>query len=218
MSRIVLLPGYGENAERAFRELRPYLPEKQKIHVDFRPVLKKTPLWEMNGAAFAKKLIQHYQIQPDDVLLGHSMGGYFSYHIHLQQGNPTGMLCSFSNPAKVIHMTPYPVLTPVLAISGISKSDWAKNYIGQRIKGRNIEKIMLEVMDNFKTFSNEELFKLSLITLEKAPVSPKKVLRIHAKDDRVVRTPDEHYEQVQGGHFCLNLHPEETAAALQPLW
>jgi hypothetical protein len=39
-------------------------------------------------------------------------------------------------------------------------------------------------------------------------------LRIHDKADRIVAFPDEPYIQVSGGHFCLNLYPNETLMKL----
>ena len=35
-------------------------------------------------------------------------------------------------------------------------------------------------------------------------------LRIHDINDRIIAPPDENYIQTRGGHFCLNLYPEET--------
>jgi hypothetical protein len=207
--RIFLLPGYGEDAPRAFRELAPFLNDFELIPVDFRPVLRKTMLWEMTGENFAKNLIRYYKIKEQDLLVGHSMGGYFSYQIREIAGNEICMLGSFSDPGKVIHMTPIPVLTPVMAVSGLMKTPFAKDFLKKRIQGKPFEEVMLEVVDNFKTYGNDELFKLSLMTLEnKKKSNLPNPLRLHDKSDRVVRQPDEEHILVPGGHFTLNLHPE----------
>ena len=75
----------------------------------------------------------------------------------------------------------------------------------------------MEVMGHFKDFTNEELFKLSwILTYDEKPISGlPNPLRIHAKDDRVVRTPDEPYVEVKGGHFPIDLDIEGVVAAMK---
>jgi hypothetical protein len=214
--KVFLLPGYGED-HRAFRQLAPYLKDVELVPVDFRSVLGKLSVFSMSSDKLAKKLVQHYHIRERDQLVGHSMGGYISYQIRELQGNDICMIGSFSDPGKIIHLVPdWPVMTPVFAGTGLSKTKRAQEYLRKRVAGRAFEHAMMEVVENFKTFRNEELLKLSLLTLEKKPGSTlPNPLRIHADDDRTVRPPDEHYQKVEGGHFCLNLHPEQVFNAME---
>lgn len=214
--KIYLIPGYGEDY-KAFRQLAPFLEGFELIPVDYRDVLGKLPLWNVSSRRLAKQIASHYGIGEKDKLVGHSMGGYVSFQLRELQGNDICMIGSFSDPGKIVHMVPNaPLMTPVFAGTGLSKTDWAKDYLRKRVAGRPFEGPMMEVVDNFKTFRNEELLKLSLLTLEKKRDSGlPNPLRIHADDDRTVRPPDEHYHKVRGGHFCLNLHPDEVYNSMQ---
>jgi pimeloyl-ACP methyl ester carboxylesterase len=214
--RIFLLPGYGED-HRAFRQLAPYLGAFELIPVDYRAVLSKLSVFSMSSEKLAKMLVSHYHIRERDLLAGHSMGGYLSFHIRELQGNRICMIGSFSDPGKIVHLVPdWPVLTPVFAGTGFSKTKTARRFLQKKVAGRDFEQAMMEVVDNFRTFSNEELLKLSLLTLEKKPFSQlPNPLRIHADNDRTVRPPDESYHKVEGGHFCLNLYPEQVFNAME---
>lgn len=214
--RIFLLPGYGED-HRAFRQLAPYLDSFDLIPVDFRTVLGKLSVFSMSSEKFAKLLVSHYHIRDKDLLVGHSMGGYISFQIRELQGNSIAMIGSFSDPGKIVHLVPdWPILTPVFAGTGFSKTQAAKDFLRKKVAGKEFEHAMMEVVDNFRTFRNEELLKLSLLTLEKKPTSQlPNPLRIHADNDRTVRPPDEIYHKVDGGHFCLNLYPEQVFNAME---
>jgi len=212
--RLILFPGYGEDA-RAFEQLLPFLQDFDIVHVDYRQVLPKIPFTKTNSHHIARLLIAHYRISPFDRLVGHSMGGYFSCRIREIMGNDICMIGSFSDPARIIHTTPVPHLTPLFVATGFSKSIMARQYLQKRVAGKPHEAVMMGVVDNFRTFRNQDLAKLALITLEKKrPSKYPNPLRIHAEDDRVVRPPDEDFVKVPGGHFCINLYPKEVADAM----
>lgn len=214
-ARILLLPGYGED-QRAFQDLSPYLRDFELVHVDYRPVLADIPITAMNSRSMARQIVKKYKVTPSDKLVGHSMGGYFSFHMREILGNEICMIGSFCDPGKIIHLTPIRQLTPLMAATGLSKTRAARNYIHSRVIGKPHEKTMMEVVDNFRSFRNMELAKLSLVTLEKKSYSQlPNPLRIHADNDRVVRPPDEGYIRTPGGHFNLNLYPEKVYEAMQ---
>jgi hypothetical protein len=214
--KIFLLPGYGAN-ERSFRHIRPFLAGHSMVDIDYRPVLQNMPLLGFSGRKLAKKLISTYNIRREDKLIGHSMGGYLSYHIRQIQGNKICMIASFSDPSRVIHLFDLPYLTPLLAGTGFSKTGLAKKYLQSQVAGKPYAFELMEIADNFSTFSNGDLYKMTLMTLEKdqseGDACP---LRIHSKEDRVVRPPNEPYIEVEGGHFCLNLFPEMVVEAMRP--
>ena len=213
-SRIFFLPGYGEHKE-VFNELAPMIHGYELKFIDYRMILSQVPVWKVNGREIAQLLVRHYGIREGDKLIGHSMGGYFSFLIREALGNDICMISSFSDPGKVIHMLPNPYFTPLLAVSGITKMPWAKNYMYRKVRGKAVERPMMNVIDGFKNFSNEDLFKLALITLEPKPVSIlPNPLRLHAKDDKVVRIPDEPFVEVTGGHFPLNIVPGDIIKEL----
>lgn len=214
--RLFLIPGFGED-QQAFRQLAPYLADFELIYVDHRPVLDKILLFKMSSRRYAKHIAQHYGIRENDKIIGHSMGGYLAFQMREMFGNEICMIGAFSDPAKIIHLVPnLPLMTPIITASGFTKTEMARNYLQKKVAGKQIEQPLLEVLDNFKTFSNEQLFKLSLLTLEKKRESKlPNPLRIHAKDDSTIRYPYEPYEEVKGGHFCLNLYPEQVYQKMQ---
>ena len=217
ISRIFLLPGFGENSTM-YDPLLPYLGDYEVIHVDYRKVLPQISLFNIQGIEVVKKIIQHYRILPEDKLIGHSTGGYFAFLIREIQQNEICMIGGFSDTnAKIVHFTPYPFITPFLSITGLIKSPLTKNYMLSKVKGRDVEKPLMEVMGHFKDFSNEDLFKLSwILTYDEKPISVlPNPLRIHAKDDRVVRKPDEPFVEVKGGHFPIDLDLENVVKAMK---
>jgi hypothetical protein len=71
-------------------------------------------------------------------------------------------------------------------------------------------------MDNFDHFTDNELGLMIEMNYQKKINSTlPNPLRIHDKADRIVAFPDEDFVQVKGGHFCLNLYPAETYAAMK---
>ncbi len=215
MSRIIFLPGFGEDAY-AFDELKVFFTKDALVDVDYRPVLKKFTFPFISPRIFAKNLIKVYKIHPHDKLIGHSMGGYFAYHIREIQGNEICMIGSFSNPAKIRHAVPkLPRATSIFNLTGFVKSDYVKNYLLSKNKNEEIKKILRKTLDNFDTFSNIELAKMNeMCFFPEVHSSKPNPLRLHDIQDRVVEPPDEHYIQIGGGHFLLNIEPKACYDAM----
>jgi hypothetical protein len=214
--RLFLLPGFGEDTF-CFNELIPLIKDYEFVHVDYRPALNKFIFPVITCKQFCKRLIEQYDITENDRLIGHSMGGYFSYQVRELTGSPVCMIAAFNDPGKVLHLTPqFPRFTQLVAMSGFIKSPLLKKYLLDRISDENYKEIQAYVMDNFKTFTNRQLGLMMEMDYEnKISSSLPNPLRIHDKADRVVSPPDEEYIQTMGGHFCLNLYPKETHAAMK---
>jgi pimeloyl-ACP methyl ester carboxylesterase len=215
--KIFLLPGFGEN-ERCFRNLHPFLSKYELIHVDYRPVLKKISLLETKPSVMAKNIIQHYNIRENDKLVGHSMGGYFSHVISVEQGNPTCLIGSFTDANKIVRFTEVQAVNHFVTGSGLIKTPLMLSYIQQRNKEAHVRNEMSQIHSNFKTFTNDALLKMSIMSFgEDLPPAPVPTFHIHATDDKVVRPPDAHYHKVRGGHFCLVFHPDEVHEKME-IW
>ena len=91
-----------------------------------------------------------------------------------------------------------------------------KEYLLNKIKDENYRAVQEEIMDNFDTFSNYELALMIEMNYQKKidSILPNP-LRIHDKNDKIIAAPDEEYTAIKGGHFCLNLYPEDTYLAMQ---
>lgn len=214
--KIFLLPGFGEDAF-AFNQLRPFLSNYELVDVEYRRTLNKFNFPFITVKKFSKQLIKDYHIQPEDKLIGHSMGGYFSFQIREIQENPICMIASFNNPAKVLHIIPqFARFTQIASITGLVKLPQVKKILLEKIKDERIKEVQSHVMDNFATFTNIQL--ALMIEMNYAPKIYSKLpnpLRIHDIKDKVVQAPDEPYIQVGGGHFCLNIEPEKVVEAMQ---
>lgn len=216
--RLFLLPGFGEDTF-CFNELIPFINQHKYeiIHVDYRPVLDKFTFPVITVQQFARQLIRIYGIRNGDKLLGHSMGGYFSFQIRELIGTNICMIGSFNDPKKVIHMLPqFPRITLLAALTGLVKKKFLKDYLLAKIKDERYREIQSKIMDNFDNFTDNELaLMIEMNYQHKIPSSLPNPLRLHDKADRIVAAPDEPYIQIKGGHFCLNLYPEETYAAMK---
>ncbi|HUM51279.1 MAG TPA: alpha/beta hydrolase [Chitinophagales bacterium] len=215
MNKLFLLPGFGEDTF-CFNELTALINNHEFIHVDYRLVLDKFTFPFITVKQFATQLIKFYNIQPNDKIIGHSMGGYFAFQIRELQGNAICMIGSFNDPKKVLHMVPqFPRITLFAAFTGLVKNQYLKNYLLKKIKNENYRKIQSYIMDNFDSFSDKQLALIIEMTYENKILSTlPNPLRIHDKADRIVAAPDEEFIQVNGGHFCLNLFPNETFEAM----
>jgi len=185
--------------------------DHELIHVDYRTILHKNPLWETSAYNTAKAIISQYKISPNDRLVGHSMGGYFSYAASAIQGNPVAMLGSFSDTDKIVRMTKNKLINYSFTGLGLIKTPLMKAYLKTRVRNKQFLGEMLTIQDNFRSFSNEDMMKMLKISYgESLPPALAEPLRIHAKDDTVVRIPDQGFREVGGGHFGLIFHPEEV--------
>lgn len=216
--RLFLLPGFGEDTF-CFNEIIPFLNQHKYeiIHVDYRPVLDKFVFPLITVQQFSRQLIKHYDITSNDKLVGHSMGGYFSFQIRELIGTEICMIGSFNDPGKLIHILPqFPRTTLIAALTGLVKTKWLKNYMLSKIKDERYKQIQEKIMNNFDRFTDNELGLMIEMNYQKKIESKlPNPLRIHDKADRIVAFPDELYIQVSGGHFCLNLYPEDTYQAMK---
>lgn len=216
--RIFLLPGFGEDTF-CFNELIELIDENkfEIIHVDYRNALNQFIFPIITRKQFCKRLIEQYEIKAEDRLIGHSMGGYFAFQIREINGSEICMIGSFSDTKKVIHTFPkYPRITQIVAFTGLIKTSFIKKYLLDKIKNEAYKEVQRNAMNNFKTFTNLELALMTEMFYENGISSNlPNPLRIHDKADRIIKSPDEDFVQVSGGHFCLNLYPNETYGAMK---
>lgn len=214
--RILLLPGFGEDTY-CFNEIIPFIKGYKIIHVDYRNALSRFIFPFISVKQFSIELIKQYKISKDDKLIGHSMGGYFSFQIREILENKICMIASFNDTNKTIHLLPkFKRFTQLTAITGLSKTAFSRKYMLSRVKDEKYKTILNYTMRNFKTFTNIELALMTEMLYENKICSKlPNPLRIHDKADRVIKAPDEPYHQISGGHFCLNLYPMATYEAMK---
>lgn len=215
MKRIFLLPGFGEDAF-TFNELIPYIDNHELIFVDYRGILNEFIFPFIKRKHFVEKIIQKYNIHPEDKIIGHSMGGYFAFEIREIQGNQICMIAAFNDPNKIIHVMPnFKRLGTLMSLTGFIKSEQAHGFLSKNAKGA-YKKVLDNALTNFSTYTNLQLALLNEMNFEpKLSSKMPNPLRIHDPKDRIIRVPDEPYITIEGGHFCHNLFPQETYSIMK---
>lgn len=211
-TKIYLLPGFGENKD-IFNEIMAYLPANCKVQaLDYRPVLGIIPFKSFNGERFARALLRYYNIKPDALIIGHSMGGFHAYNIREIQGNSICLVDSYTDPNKVIRLTDSKILTYLVFYLGLYKLNVVKKtWLSKRAEKASYQvmKYVLDTMHNF--YSRSDLAKLVKLSFE-YPIAAthENPLRLHSKADKILRPPDEAYIEVPGDHFNLVTHHKEV--------
>lgn len=209
--KIYLLPGFGEDAF-VFDALKVYFKNYKLIDVNYRKSLDDIKYSEIDVWLFAKKLIKEYEITTNDILIGHSMGGYFSFVIRELISCEIVMVASFSDPNKVRRAVNKKWVNLAIAKLGLLGTSFFQNVLLKPSKGKYFEKEVEKVVRNFSSFSRSQISKMMKLSFGKPIISNlENPLRIHAKDDVIVRPPDEKYAVCSLGHFCLILEDKVIA-------
>ncbi len=77
--RIFFIPGLGEEI-LIFDKIKPFI-EGEKIFIDNWTLLGEVPEKEITVLIYAEYLIKQFQITGNDVVVGHSLGGWVAMHI-----------------------------------------------------------------------------------------------------------------------------------------
>ena len=159
-----------------------------------------------------KEIILEYGITKDDILIGHSMGGYFSFVIRETVLCQIVMLASFSNPNKIVRLVRKQWVNVAMAKMGLLGTTFFQNLLLKAFKGKYFENEVEKVIRNFSNFSTAQISKMMKLSFGKPVQSVlENPLRIQAKNDVNVRPPDEAFELCSLGHFCLFLETELIA-------
>jgi len=219
MRRLVFLPGFSED-ESIFRNLRALLPpQHEQLDVDYRPVLKDISWDELSIDNFIPQLIDYYQIQSDDILIGHSTGGWFSYNIKALLGCNICLIGAFSSARrtrgyKVIYKRKK--LVKNLMRLGIIGPNLVRWRIVTKHRGKVSIPERKEAIRVWKETPNASIAKMFLL-IDQTPLDDtiKADLRLHSKKDEIVFPPKSApYVELDGDHFGISTHAEEYAAEI----
>jgi pimeloyl-ACP methyl ester carboxylesterase len=213
---IFLLPGLGEDA-RIYRHIAPVLGHFARIViVQYREVLLGLPS-NCTPEAYLKRLVALYGIGSDDIVIGHSFGGWTAYLLHIHQGNPAAMLCSFSDRRRLRPLIRVAMPGKVALQFGLLKTPFVRGLQKRRYAKKDSLPEMLNVLDVFRRSTDRELYQIVHLIGSKVPVKEAMdVLRIQAKDDELVRRPREMHLLVDGDHFAPGTHPDRILDHLLP--
>lgn len=207
--RLILIPGFGEDIS-IYEKLAPYLPN-EKILVDNWETLKEIQNKKLTADNYARLLIQKYAISKNDIVIGHSMGGWVGVAIKQITGCKLIQLSSWTDKKKI---SPIPVFRPLVygsARSGILFNKGIKKYIIHKYYKKETSKdLFAEVYDRLKYGDKKLVVKQLKLIFAPLPnkVSVTPDLRIHARNDHVISFPDEPFAETPGDHFSLYTYPE----------
>jgi len=216
MKRLLLLPGYLEDGT-IFDTLRPLLPSVETLAIELEPEFAQwRPVGAVNVVTFARHLIQRYRIGPQDMLIGHSMGGWIAAHIKAQTGATAVLLSSFTDQRKVVARARNPLLLALYAWSGLGRSRWLRARAKRDYRFDESRALFGQLADGMARHPRRYIHRQLQVLF--APVPPLKVapeLRVHALADNVVLPPDELFVEIPGDHFAHYYYPELVAAAIK---
>ncbi len=217
-NRIFLIHGYVEDPA-IFDQLVPLLPPAQYVAIDLADeFLRWQPTGTVDARQLAQYLTKHYQITPDDWIIGHSMGGWVGINIKEVSGAAAIQLASFTNQQKIRFPTRNLTALKLLLYSGITQSRALNRFFKKRYpfaESRDLYNRLIEgSMQMTRLYVWQQLQTLF------APVPPLTVqpnLRIHAHPDSIVHPPDEVFVAVPGDHFSLVYHSQLVAQPIRML-
>lgn len=209
--RLIFIPGFGEN-ETIFAKIHPSLPG-EKVFLNKWELLANHPRPRLTVLQFAQELVRQFGITREDVLIGHSTGGWIAYHLkHLVQC-PIVQIASWTDGRKVVQ----PIANRQVIYWFVRRGLYFNPLVKHLLIWRNYcnkpsRQIFSQVFDDLiKGDKDNVVNQLRLIynpVREAISVAPD--LRIHARADSIISYPDQPFHEVPGDHFSLYTHPEQV--------
>ncbi len=218
MKRLILIHGYAEDPT-IFDVLLPLLPFDTVLAIGVETEFDRWPArTPVNACALAVFLAKQYDITADDVIIGHSMGGWIAIHIKAVMGATVVQIASFTDPRKVVSPVQHAGTLRFLANSGLLQTESAIDFVKKRYPFAESKALNFRLLDRLMTMRRAYVaWQLSVLFAPVPPLTVSPDLRIHAIADNIVRPPGEAYTEVPGDHFCLVFHAVAVAQAIQTL-
>lgn len=210
--RLIFIPGLGEDAS-IFDKLHPLLPG-DKLFLSFWQQLPENHRAGLDAALFARELIAQYHITADDVIIGHSTGGWVALHIKQQVHCSIVQIASWTDRRKLTFPPVNRRLIFLLAGTNVFFNRFTLRWsLSRRYQNQPSAPVFATVFTRLIEGNRMNVInQLQLILNPVAePVTVTPDVAIHAKADPVVRFPDGAVCEVPGDHFCLYTHPEAVA-------
>ena len=209
--RLFFIPGFGEDPS-IFDKIHPHLPG-EKVFIDNWKIIGEKARRELTVLKYAEELIGQFGITRDDVVIGHSMGGWIALHIKHLLHCPIVQIASWTEERKVVKPVSNWRVVSWSVKRGLYFNSFVKWVLVRlRYRNRPSAEIFSFVFDKLCCSNREAVINQLRIIYkpvhEKVLESPD--LRIHAKGDTIIRFPDEECCEVPGDHFTLFTHPEQV--------
>ena len=217
-NRIFLIHGYVEDPT-IFDKLVPLLPPAEYVRINLADEFERwQPIGPVNVQLLAQYLTEFYKITADDVVIGHSMGGWTAIHIKQVSGASAVLLGSFTNQKKILFPTDNLTILRLLLRSGITQSRPLNNYFKKQYPFAESRELYNQLIDGSMRMTRRYVWQqIQTLFAKVPPLTVQPDLRIHARPDNIVGVPDEPFVEVPGDHFSLFFHSELVAAPIQEL-
>jgi hypothetical protein len=169
--RVIFIHGFGEN-ETIFSKIARYIPGEH-IFINLWELLGDTPLPGINVLVFAQSLVEKYKITQQDVIIGHSMGGWIAWYIKYLTGSPIVQVASWTDPDR-----PYKPLKNEKTIYWLIRNGLFFNSFMKRLfaamgyKGKPSKQIYKEIFDRMIAGNKENIINQLRIILTPVPERP----------------------------------------------
>ena len=214
--RTLFIAGFGED-DFIFDHIHGCLPGEKRF-LNLWSLLPNHPIADLNVAEFAQELVQRFAITEQDLIIGHSTGGWVALHIKQATNCCLVQLASWTDSRKVVTPVANRQLIYWVARSGLYLNRF---ILGQLVKRYYWNKPSREVFTRVfeRLISGKRANAVNHLRLILNPypyvISVSPDLRIHAKADRIVRFPDEPVHEVPGDHFSLYTNPEAVCSVIE---
>ena len=201
MHRLIFIHG-NLDVPTSFDALLPLLPATNTLCINLEDDFNAwDPALPVTVRTVAQHVAQAYNIGPDDLLIGHSMGGWIAAHMKEMTGAQVIQLSSWTDPHKVrsplkrLSLIRWIVNTGVVQhplCIGLARALYPFPASRTRIRASLLR--LQQINPAYLMWQYELIFN---------PVPPLTVLpdlRIHARHDIVIAPPDEPYVNVWGNH------------------
>ena len=218
ITRIFLIHGYVEDPT-IFDKLVPRLPPAEYVRIDLADEFGRwQPTGPINVRRLAQYLTDQYTITADDVVIGHSMGGWTAITIKQVSGAAAIQLASWTNQRKILFPTDNLNILRILLHSGLTQSRSLNNYFKKQYPFAESRELYNGLIDGSMRMTRRYIWQqLQTLFATVPPLTVQPDLRIHARPDNIVGVPNETFVEVPGDHFSLVFHPEHVAAPIRTL-
>jgi pimeloyl-ACP methyl ester carboxylesterase len=215
LMRLFFIPGFGEETS-IFNKIKPYI-QGEKIFIENWTELYNVAEQGLTVAEYAVFLIEKYKITEEDVVVGHSMGGWVALQIKQLTDCRVVQLSSWTDGRKVVTIPINRRFMFWLAKRGIGFYPFIRDVlIWLFYKNRPSRKIFKAIFNRIRLGDKRIVVKQLMVIFNplKSPITVMPDLRIHAKGDHIINPPDERYVLVPGDHFSLYTYPETVYSAI----
>lgn len=216
MSRLIYIHGYVEDPT-IFDNLAPLLPDESVLKLNLQDDFARwKPIDDtVNVSTLARFLAETYQIVPDDVIIGHSMGGWIAANLKAQTGCRAILVSSYTDKEKIVLPIRNITIVRLLVRLGVVQSRWIANFALKMYPFDESRALHKTLVGNLLHQPRRYVYQQLRVLLAPHAVPPAQPdLRIHARPDNVLRYPNEPFHEVPGDHFSLVFHPGTVAAPI----